>query len=272
MKKQSIIWLLAIVLWLTIMPLRGLSLFWATIAHSFAFAILTWWAMKKLSPMIGFWRAFIPLTAPWLVELVCRIFVTPGSSFSLPVSVLPLFTVFTIMLFFRLRNKVFPIICAVLCVFCLTKGHRQWYEWFYFGNFPVNTVNLADCEVSDSTHTFKLADVDSEYLVIGCGFSIENMPEVQALRDEYKDNDKVEVVTLYACLHSDDSISNAYSIMKDLGCNLPVYCVEKDSPILSDCIIQGYSSVLILNRDRVVIFNGSLDFAKRKLKKLIKTS
>ncbi|MBP5467596.1 MAG: redoxin domain-containing protein, partial [Clostridia bacterium] len=74
---------------------------------------------------------------------------------------------------------------------------------------PVLTVNLADCEVSDSTHSFKLSEIKSDYLVLdvwysACGVCMKQMPDVQALHDAYKDNEKIEVVS---AIKKDNSLS-----------------------------------------------------------------
>ena len=135
------------------------------------------------------------------------------------------------------------------------------------------TVNLADCEVTDSTHTFRLSDVDAEYIVMdvwysGCGVCIDQMPEIQALYDEYKDNSKIKVVTLFACLLKGETISDGYNIVKERECTFPVYAIPKYSQILTRCEINAYPRILILDKNRTVIFNGSLEFAKRKLKDL----
>ena len=160
MKKKDflILWVLAIGLWLLIMPLRGYHFLWAITAHSIAFAILTWWALKKYEPKAGFWPTLIPMLAPWLFELGMRCFIE-NSLFSLPITVMPIWAVVTVSLFYRYR--------------------------------------------------------------------------------------KVWLLVVF-----------------------PVYAIEKDNPILTSCNIMAYPRLLILDKDRTVIFNGSLESAKRKLKDL----
>ena len=147
-------------------------------------------------------------------------------------------------------------------------------EWFTFGNMPTTTVNLADCEVTDSTHTFKLSEIDADYLVLDvwysqCGVCYREMPKVEELRNEYKANKNVEVISLFAMLIKGETAADGYRIMQDQGLDIPVYCINEDSPILKECVITTYPRVLILDKNRNVIFNGSLEFAKRKLSKLI---
>ena len=277
------LWLLSFATWGCLIPLRGyyVGLYGATIILTIAFALLTWWAMKKYAPKAGFRRVLIPLLAPWLfVELASRllefIFIREdfySSLFSMPTSVMPLFAVITIAIFYRYRKKWLFAILGALCVFGITEGHKQWVEWVVFGDYPTLSVNLADCEVTDSTHTFKLLDVESEYLVLdvwssGCGYCIRQLPEIQELHDEYKGSN-IEVVSLFACYRKGETFNDGYEIMKERNCNFPLFAVEeKNSPILTRCEISRYPRVLILDKKRTVIFNGSLEFAKRKLKSL----
>ena len=285
MKKKDYfkLWLLSFATWGCLIPLRGyyVGLYGTTIILTIAFALLTWWAMKKYAEKAGFRRVLIPLLAPWLFvelasDLIKFIFIREdfySSLFSMPTSVMPPFAVITIAIFYRYRKKWLFAILGALCVFGVTEGHKQWVEWIVFGDCPTLSVNLADCEVTDSTHTFKLSDVESEYLVLdvwssGCGYCIRQLPEIQKLHDEYKDSN-IEVVSLFACYRKGETFNDGYEIMKEKNCDFPLFAVEeKDNPILTRCEISRYPRVLILDKNRTVIFNGSLEFAKRKLKSL----
>ena len=55
-KDHFLLWLLSLVIWGFLMPIRAYGFYWATIAHSIAFAILTWWTLHKFAPKAGFWR------------------------------------------------------------------------------------------------------------------------------------------------------------------------------------------------------------------------
>ena len=285
MKKKDYfkLWLLSFATWGCLIPLRGyyVGLYGATIILTIAFALLTWWAMKKYAQKAGFWRVLISLLAPWLfVEwsfwLFKFIFIIENdysSMYSLPSSAMPPFAVITIAIFYRNRKKWLLAIFGALCVFGVTEGHKQWVEWVVFGDYPTLSVNLADCEVTDSTHTFKLSEVDSEYLVLdvwssGCGYCIRQLPEIQKLHDEYKGSN-IEVVSLFACYRKGETFNDGYEIMKERDCYFPLFAVEeKNDPILTRCEISRYPRVLILDKNRTVIFNGSLEFAKRKMKRL----
>jgi len=270
-KDQLLLWLLSLAVWGFLIPIRAYGFYWATIAHSIAFAILTWWSLRKYAPKAGLWCPLKPMLAPWLFELALRCFLS-DSILSTPTTIMPLWAVITIALFYCYRKTWFLLVSGALWLFGLTEGQKQWYEWIRFGDKPILTVNLADCEVSDSTHTFRLSEVKSDYLVLdvwysACGVCINQMPDVQALHDEYKDSN-IEVVSLFACLLKGETVSDGYRIVNERGCDIPVYTIDENSLILKRCEIDKYPRVLILDKNRTVIFNGSLEFAKRKLKKL----
>lgn len=271
MKKKSylLLWIIALLLYVLIMPLRAVNFQWASVAHSVAFTILTWWALTKYAHKAEFWIVMLPLIAPWLFELVVRLFIS-DDLFSLSVTVMPLWAVVTTALFYRQRKIWLLLPCAILWLYGVTEGHKQWVEWVKYNNKPVGTVNLADCEVTDGELTFMLSAVKSDYIVLDvwyskCGVCLREMPNVEALRNEYKDTGKVEVVSLFVKLINGETAADGQRIMKELGCDIPVYTIDAESPILKKCDIQRYPRVLILDKDKNVIFNGSLEFAKRKL-------
>ena len=157
-------------------------------------------------------------------------------------------------------------------IYSATEGQNQWYEWASYGTNRAKPACLAAAEVYDGEQSFALGDMNVDYIVLDvwsstCGACINALPEVQALHDRYKENPKIEVASLFVC-YKDESIETALEILKKRGCDMPVYAVEKSSVILSDCGISTYPHVLILDKNRNVIFNGSLKFAKRKLSSL----
>lgn len=279
MKKKTyiLLWALSIALYILIVPLRCylLGFNWTQIIHSIVFAILTWWALSKYAPKAGFWKVLLPILAPWIFELIFRMFTLKDSDlFSLPITVNPLLAIISTALFYRTHKKWILILCSLIWLFCVTEGSYQWYEWYNYGDKPVETVNLADCEVEDSTHVFKLSEIEVDYILLDvwfsrCGVCFETMPEVEELRNDYKDNDNIEVVSLFVSFFDGETVNEGYNLMKEMGCEVPVYGISEDSPILKKCEIEAFPRVIILDKDRKVIFNGSLDFAKRKLKEIL---
>ena len=275
MKKKNylLFWTIALLMYVLIMPLRGMGFQWASVAHSVVFAILTWWALAKFAHKAKFWKVMLPLLAPWLFELVVRLLIGENL-FSLPITIMPLWAVVTTALFYRQRKIWLLLLCAVLWLYGVTEGNKQWVEWVQYSDKPVGTVSLADCEVTDGEHTLNLSTIKTEFLVLDvwysrCGVCLREMPHVEDLRNEYKETGKVEVASLFVTLIDGETATDGQRIMKKLGCDIPVYTINAESPILKKCDIQQYPRVLILDKDKNVIFNGSLEFARRKLSSLL---
>ena len=93
--------------------------------------------------------------------------------------------------------------------------------------------------------------------------------DTQTLHDKYKDNERVEISTMMVFVRQGETVEQGYEILERQGCNMPVYGIDQKSQLLKDCRIEAFPRVLILDKNRNVIFNGSRQFAERKLKELI---
>ena len=273
-KNSALLFALSMVFFFGFMYLRAVSFLWAEIAHSVAFFFLTYWALHKYVPKAGFWRVFLLVFFPWFLDIVVRIIFPSSTLKSLPITILPIFAIVTATLFYYYRKVWILVVCGLLWLFGVVEGQYQWYEWVGYHDAQVPGVCLASYEVSDSTHSFKLSDLPQEYIVLdvwtsACGVCIKEMPKVQALHDKYKDNNRIEISTLMVFIRQGETVSDGYRIMEARGCNMPVYGIDQKSQLLKDCRIERYPRVLILDKNRNVIFNGSLRFAERKLKKLM---
>lgn len=272
-KDSAILIALSLAIYFGLMYLRAFSLRWAEIAHSVAFFFLTYWALRKYAPKAGAWRVLLLVFIPWILDIVVRFF-TSDNLFSLPITIMPIFAIVTATLFYHYRKIWLLVACCFLWLFGVTEGHNQWMEWVKFHDAQVPGACLASYEVCDSIHSFKLSELPKEYIVLDvwsstCGVCIHEMPEVQTLHDMYKDNERVEISTMMVFVRQRETVEQGYGILEKRGCNMPVYGIDRKSQLLKDCRIEGFPRVIILDKNRNVIFNGSLQFAERKLKELI---
>lgn len=272
-KDSALLFALSLALYFGLTYLRAFGLLWAEIAHSVAFFFLTYWALHKYAPKAGIGRVLLLVFIPWIFEIVVRLF-TSDNLFSLPITVMPIFAIVTAALFYHYRKVWLLVACCLLWLLGVTEGHYQWIEGVDFHDAQVPGVCLASYEVCDSTHSFKLSGFPKEYIVLDvwsstCGVCIHEMPEVQALFDKYKNNERVEISTLMVFVRKGETVKKGYEILERKGCNMPVYGIDRKSQLLKDCKIEAFPRVLILDKNRNVIFNGSRRFAERKLKELI---
>lgn len=260
-------------LWLTIMPLRGYNFHWAKSLHSLAFFLLTYWALWKYAPKAGMTKVLVPLLLPWFFELTIRAHDFSNNVATLPITILPMFAIVVAAVFYAYRKFWVLVLGCALWLLGATEGHDRWVEWIAFGEYSNLHPCLAEYEVADSTHTMKLSEVGKDYLLLDvwsstCGVCIEKMPEVQALYDKYEGNDSISVATLFVYVRDGQTVQDGLEIMASRGCHVPVYGVDWSSGLLNDCGITGFPHVLVLDKKRNVIYNGSLKFASRKLKDL----
>lgn len=271
-KSYLLLFVLALLAYVLIVPVRSHGFKLATGLHCVAFFALTFWALWKYRSQLNPWGILSMIILPWLPEFAYRIYNPASTLTSLPCTALPMQAILAAVIIYYNRNIWLVLLLGTSMIYSVTEGQNQWYEWASYGTNKTRPTCLATAEVYNGEQSVALGDMKEDYLVLDvwsstCGSCINALPEVQALHDQYKDDPKVEVASLFVC-YKDETIDKAIDIAKERGCNMPVFAVEKSSVILTECGISSYPHVLILDKDRNVIFNGSLQFAKRKLKSL----
>ncbi len=275
MNKKTFLLLLALSLlayWL-IVPVRGYSFSVAESLHSLAFFVLTFWALWKYAPKIGVKKVMLPLLLPWVPELlILRVF-DRSADFSLSITVLPLLAMGMALLLYYYRKVWLLLLSLALWLLLATEVKSRYVEWVAYGDMSQTNVQLSSYTVTDSVGALRLSDIQGDYLVLDvwsstCGVCRREMPNVQALRDAYCDDARVEVASLFVFTNEKETVHDGHRIMRQLGCDIPVYGVEYDSELLDRCGIERFPRVVILDKKRDLIFNGSLEFAERKLKEL----
>lgn len=271
-KSYLLLFVLALLAYGLIAPVRGCGFKLATGLHCVAFFALTFWALWKYRSQLNPWGILSMIILPWLPEFAYRIYTPESTLISLPCTALPMQAILAAVIIYYNRKIWLILVLGFALIYSVTEGQNQWYEWASYGTNQAGPSCLAAAEVFNGEQTVALGDMKEDYLVLDvwsstCGSCINALPEVQALHDKYKDNPKVKVASLFVC-YKDETIDKALEIVKKRGCSMPVYAVDKSSVILSECGISTYPHVLIIDKDRNVIFNGSLAFAKRKLKTL----
>ena len=271
-KSYLLLFVLALLAYVLIVPVRSHGFKLATGLHCVAFFALTFWALWKYRSQLNPWGILSMIILPWLPEFAYRIYTPASTLTSLPCTALPMQAILAAVIIYYNRNIWLVLLLGTSMIYSVTEGQNQWYEWASYGTNKTRPTCLATAEVYNGEQSVALGDMKEDYLVLDvwsstCGSCINALPEVQALHDQYKDDPKVEVASLFVC-YKDETIDKAIDIAKERGCNMPVFAVEKSSVILTECGISSYPHVLILDKGRNVIFNGSLQFAKRKLKSL----
>lgn len=274
MNKKTFLLLLALSLlayWL-IVPVRGYRFSVAESLHSLAFFVLTFWALWKYASKVGAKKVMLPLLLPWVPELMLRVF-DRSTDLSLSGTVLPLLAMGIAMLLYYYRKVWLLLLSLALWLLLATEVKSRYVEWVAYGDMLQTNVQLSSYTVTDSVGALRLSDIQGDYLVLDvwsstCGVCRREMPNVQALRDAYCNDDRVEVASLFVFTNENETVHDGHRIMRQLGCDIPVYGIAQSSGLLEDCGIESFPRVLILNAKRELVFNGGLEFAERKLKSL----
>lgn len=274
MNKKTFLLLLALSLlayWL-IAPVRGYRFSVAESLHSLAFFVLTFWALWKYASKVGAKKVMLPLLLPWVPELMLRVF-DRSTDLSLSATVLPLLAMGIAMLLYYYRKVWLLLLSLALWLLLATEVKSRYVEWVAYGDMTQTNVQLSSYTVTDSVGALHLSDIQGDYLVLDvwsstCGVCRREMPNVQALRDAYCGDARVEVASLFVFTNEEETVHDGHRIMRQLGCDIPVYGIAQSSGLLEDCGIERFPRVLILDAKRELVFNGGLEFAERKLKSL----
>ena len=93
---------------------------------------------------------------------------------------------------------------------------------------------------------------------------------LQQLYDYYWSRNDVLVASVFVRYRADEDLETGKDIIRKKGYTSPVYAVHRNSSLMSHADIRGFPTVLILDRNKTVIFKGSPDRAVEKMKALLR--
>ena len=91
---------------------------------------------------------------------------------------------------------------------------------------------------------------------------------LQQLYDNYQDRNDVLVASVFVRYRAGEELEAGKDIIREEGYTFPVYAVHRNSSLISHADIEVFPTVLILDRDKTVLFKGSLDKAVEKMETL----
>lgn len=113
----------------------------------------------------------------------------------------------------------------------------------------------------------------TEYIVLdfwtsSCGVCFRRFPTVQRLYDQLKDGSKINLYSVFCRMEArgeqpDDGIKK----MTALGYDFPVVSIDIKDPIVKQLGVNGFPTVLIIDKNSHIIFRGSIDMAIKYLQK-----
>ena len=275
MKSKLSLFCIANILFFLVMPLRGYHIIWGMLIEGIVFFLFTLWALghykgKIKEPTI---LLLIILSVIWLELPIRLISGFAESLFSIQLITNTLLAIVLGYLFHK-KKYVFVVLGGFLWLFLSTIGQRHFAEYITYRNTNLY-VNIGDEQVINIDNKEGcFSQFTSEYVLLdfwssSCAVCFEKFPIVQELFEKYKDNEKVEVVSIFTCTRKGEDVKSGDDLLRKRGYSFPLFAISENSPIFQKCYFNAFPHVLILDSKRNVIFSGSIDFAKKKLASLV---
>lgn len=258
-------------------PVRAYSIKWAIILEGILFFFLTLWLLRKYAPLIGKRKVLlaIVLGLVWL-ELPARLTDFSGSLFSIQLITNTLLAIAIAYLVHK-GKMIIPAIGICLWTLLGTIGQTHWVEYVHNKDVKLNANISQELLIDKDGEPLSVKELPNDYVLLdiwssSCGVCFIKFPQVQELYNELKKNDRVTIASIFTCTKEGEDVNTGISLLQEEGWTFPVYCIEGDSPIFKICNFNAFPKVLILDCQRNVIFAGSIEFAKDKIKDILKSS
>lgn len=150
----------------------------------------------------------------------------------------------------------------------------RWLNLATYG-YLQDGINVSNQRINlDSTFIY-VKDIKKEFLLLDfwsskCGVCFKKFPQLQQLYDDLKSNEEVMITSVFIT-SDNESYLDGLNILCKHGYNFPIIgCTDWNSSLVSTLGINGVPTVIILNKNKDVIYRGNIEFARKKLKCLIK--
>lgn len=141
-----------------------------------------------------------------------------------------------------------------------------WVFFFSYGSFTPNVKESLSVSADIKSQLFK--DKSKLYLLdfwsTSCGVCFKKFPKVQALYDQYKNNDKIEILAVNIRLPQDTD-RMAAQLIANRGYSFPVLVAEET--FKNSFGVAYYPTVVMVKGDEIV-FRGDIEGAKTYLENL----
>lgn len=268
-------------------PLRGgyvtvfglTGLFLSALVAPVVLFFLTYFFLKKYSPSIKAYQILITiLIATTFYEWPIRIIEFKSTLASIPDFIIRLFGIFLAYSVFKTKNILKYLIAILGFVFIFvsaTVGYPMVLHKLSYGSYTgklESKENLRDIQINNNEgDSLTLNTFRGKYVLIDCwsttcGICYKEMPETQALYEEYQHSDNIEVIALHFRMET-ETCSKGTEILESQGYTFPCYSFNMES--LKELGVKGFPTYIILNKDGGLLFKGELKLAKEYLKELL---
>lgn len=276
MRKYILIFFASFVLFLMISPLRRIGLVYASIVETICYAVMTYILLKNYSKNLthAFLIGGLILLGRIIVEIPLRIKDFEGTLMSFPGTLLACLTIALIVAVFISKKKKYIILFSLIVWgYCVFEGHKNLLEYITWGSTP--DANFASFTIRTPEGNVTLGSLQNEYVLLdfwssSCGVCYKKFPLLQSFFERTeKEQPGIVVASVFVPYLKNEQEDKGAFIIDSLGYTFPVWSTTKQDTLLKVLNIEGYPTVILLDKDRNVIYKGSLEGSIKKMKSLI---
>jgi len=292
MKKYLIVFFSSLIAFLLVMPLRGdyitllglggfpLSL----LAGCIILFALTLFFLSKYGDKLSKSKImFAILVGVILLELPFRIIIFKPALVSLPDSLFKVLAVVVAYGVFKIKN-IFCKVAASALFFALCLWFSYYGYCYYINKLnhdtftgkvelvtttPLNSIVFQN----ENNENIDLSDINCTYLVLdfwnsSCGICFMMFPVVQRLYERWN-NEQVQVYGIF-CQNDvrKETPATGTKLLHEKGYTFPFLSLDSKDPVLNEMGVIGFPTVLIFDKDRTIVFRGSILLAEKFLEKI----
>jgi len=275
MKKKYIIsFTLSLVMSLLCAPLRAWGFTNASIIETIFYLIITYMILRKLSDNKSETKIItIAIIAGRIcLELPLRIIHFNETLISLPSTSLACLSILLAAFIYTIKHKKHIVLFAILAwSCCVFWGHKKCLQYMIWG-ISTPQVNLSSFEITTGKEKATFGSLKEEYILLdfwnsGCGVCFKKFPEIQFLYN--KNKNKMTIASVFVPRFKNEQESDGKPIIDKYGYTFPVWSVSPKDTLLKILKIEFFPTVILLDKDKNVIFRGNLDNAKKELEDII---
>lgn len=270
--KHILVFIYSLLLYLLCTPLRGLAHIGfvnATIIESICYIVATYIVLKKYAIP----RKELYLITGLLVlgriilEIPIRIISFDSSLISLPSTLIACLSIILTSISFAIKRQSVYIVSLLIWGYCALIGHKNLLFYICYGKTP--HVQVSDLSINTSEGLASFKDIKSDYILLNfwsslCGHCRAEFPSIQHLHEKYK-NSPITIASVFVPLAKNESALNGQNIIAKKGYTFPVWSIPSTDTLINVLNIRGYPIIVILDKNRNVIYRGNLERAEKKL-------
>lgn len=254
-------------------PLRGtVGFVYSTIIESVFYVVITYFLLKKYSKtnQETLYIAGLIILGRIILEMPLRLLDFEHTLVSLPGTLLACSTIILTALVFMIRNIYFLTLSLIVWGYCIFIGHNKILEYMKWG--PPLKAQVGNLTINTPKGNIPLKTIKSEYILLDfwiskCGVCYEKFPDFQSLYN--KNKNEITIASVFVPYFKNEQISDGKAILDKCGYTFPVWSVSPTDTLLKTLKINIYPTIILLDKDKNVIFRGNLENAKKKLEGII---